>query len=114
MRHRVSQQKGAIRDEQVVHFDFHKIYFEASVDPDTVADPSSSLSGSDREKACDYLAIVMFLRDQVRQVCAEAIPQVQNQPKFQGVSFVNYTFEDDSPPEELPLPLAQQAHQSLR
>ena len=40
----------AIRDEQMVHSDFDLISVEAAVDPDTVADPSSALSGSDREK----------------------------------------------------------------
>ena len=35
-----------------------------------------SLSGSDREKDCDYLSVLTFIRDQVRLVCRDTdIPQ---------------------------------------
>ena len=43
--------------------------------------------------------VVRFGRDQVWQVCAEAIPQVQAQLEIRGVSFGSCSYETDNPPE---------------
>ena len=51
----------AIWDDQVVHSDFELVFVEVPVEADTVADPSSSFSGSHQEEECNYPTVLTLL-----------------------------------------------------
>ena len=87
--------------DYVVHLNFDLVSVKVSVDPDP-----TSLTGSNHEKECDYLAVLT-----VQQVCVEAKPPVQTQVKFQGGSLLGTVpLEMDTPLEKLGLPLAKEVH----
>jgi hypothetical protein len=74
---------------------------------------TTPLSSSVFEEGYDYTAVLDFVRNEVRQVCAEAIPAQEVVTSYQGVSFGNTPAVTTTPRRELGLPLAQEAHSSL-
>ena len=81
--------------------------YEVLVDPESVADPISSLSGYNWEEECNYP------RDQVQKMYIDVMPQVQTQPTFHSLSFGKNPLNMDTLCGELGLLLAPEAHKSF-